>query len=119
MPTPPHVPYYRLDTFTVPAAGRAEFLGRVAATHAVLRAQPGFVRDAVLERPLAGPSEVDGSGADASVIATLVEWESEQAAAPVAAAVAAAHRAAGFDRAEMFARLGIRADLAAYRPVVL
>lgn len=110
MATPSTAPYYRLDTFAVPTHGRDEFLGRVAATHAVLRAQPGFVRDVILERP---------SGPDASTIVTFVEWASEQAAAPVAAVVAAAHRAAGFDRAEMLGRLGIRADLAPYRPAVL
>ena len=110
VPPTPDAAFFRLDTFAVPAAGRAEFLGRVAATHAVLRTQPGFVRDVILERP---------SGPEVSTVVTLVEWESEDAAAPVAAAIAAAHRAANFDRAEMMERLGIRGDLARYGRVPL
>ena len=44
-------PFYRIDRFVVPDAARAEFIGRVRMTHAVLRQQPGFVRDALLEHP--------------------------------------------------------------------
>jgi hypothetical protein len=40
---------FRVDKFVVPANAREEFLGKVRATHAVLKTQPGFVRDAILE----------------------------------------------------------------------
>lgn len=99
---------YRVDKFAVPAAGRDEFLGRVRTTHDLLRRQPGFVRDLVLENH-ARPGSVD--------IVTLVEWESEAAIAPVVEAVARLHREIGFDRQEMLTRLGIRADLGTYRGV--
>lgn len=99
---------WRIDRFGVPAAGRAEFLGRVAAIHDVLRRQAGFVRDAVLERP---------AGTGVSEILTVVEWESEQATGPATAAVRELNARTGFDRAEMLSRLGITADFGLYRPV--
>ena len=43
------MPLYRVDKL-VPAAGRDEFLKRVASTHALLRQQEGFVRDLVMEQ---------------------------------------------------------------------
>ncbi len=49
-------PFYRIDRFVVPDAARAEFIGRVRMTHAVLRQQPGFVRDALLEHPGESPA---------------------------------------------------------------
>ena len=52
-------PFYRIDRFVVPDAARAEFIGRVRMTHAVLRQQPGFVRDALLEHPGEAPGESD------------------------------------------------------------
>lgn len=99
---------YRVDRFSVPEAGRAEFLERVAGTHAVLRLQPGFVRDAVLEKT-STPGAVD--------IVTVAEWESAEAIERAGAAVRRMHAETGFDRAEMFARLGIEADIGVYRPV--
>lgn len=99
---------YRVDRFSVPAEGRAEFLGRVAATHALLRRQQGFVRDLVLENP---------SRSGVCDFVTVVEWESAGAIEPAAAAVRELHARTGFDRAEMFSRLGIEAAIGLYRPV--
>ena len=42
---------FRVDRFTVPEAARDEFLAQVADTHHILRTLPGFVRDAILEKP--------------------------------------------------------------------
>jgi heme-degrading monooxygenase HmoA len=103
-------PVYRVDKFVVPAAGRDEFLGRVAETHALLRAQPGFVRDLILEQR-GGPGEFN--------VVTLVEWASAEALPPVVAAVTAEHRRVGFDREATLARLGVRADLGTYGPLEL
>jgi hypothetical protein len=97
---------FRVDKFVVPASGRAEFLGRVAETHAVLRAQDGFVRDVILEQQ-SGPGEFN--------FVTLVEWSDAGVLDHVSAEVARMHARAGFNPMETIARLGIRADIANYR----
>jgi heme-degrading monooxygenase HmoA len=96
---------YRVDKFVVPAHGRDEFLNRVAATHAVLRKQDGFVRDFILEQQ-SGPGEFN--------FVTFVEWASAADTERVAAAVAKLHAEIGFDPKELIARLGIKADIANY-----
>jgi heme-degrading monooxygenase HmoA len=99
---------YRVDRFVVPAAAREEFLERVRQTHQVLRRQPGFVRDAVLEQE---------AGAGTSSIVTIAEWESEAAITGARAAVAALHAETRFSPQETLARLGIKAEIGIYRPV--
>jgi len=47
---------YRVDKFVVPSTAREEFLHKVRRTHAVLKAQPGFLQDFVLEQS-SGPGE--------------------------------------------------------------
>lgn len=47
---------YRVDKFSVPQAAKDEFLKRVRDTHHVLRRQPGFIRDMLLEQ-VAGPGQ--------------------------------------------------------------
>jgi hypothetical protein len=54
---------FRVDKFAVPALARGEFLNRVYATHALLRTQTGFLRDA----QTSGPAEFN--------FITIVEWE--------------------------------------------
>jgi heme-degrading monooxygenase HmoA len=99
-------PFYRVDKFAVPEAGRDEFLARVAATHALLREQEGFVNDIILEQQ-SGPGEFN--------FVTMVEWETPDVIERVTAAVAKLHAGTGFDRHEMMSRLGIRADIANYK----
>ncbi len=100
---------YRLDRFVVPHAARAEFLDKVQATHEVLRAQPGFVQDFILEQPL---SE------QAFNLVTLVEWRDESFTANARAAVAALHQRIGFDKQEFIARMGIKGEIGSYSGVV-
>lgn len=99
---------YRLDRFIVPAAARDAFLEKVTATHRVLRQQPGFVRDHLLEQP---------NGPDETIIVTLAEWSDAEATAPARAAVAEMHRALRFSPQAFMAELGIRAEIGTYRPV--
>jgi heme-degrading monooxygenase HmoA len=99
---------YRVDKFVVPESARDEFVGKVGQTHALLRAQPGFVRDYVLEQS-SGPGEFN--------FVTFVEWESADVVDTVRAAVSAFHESTNFDPQEMFARLDIKADVAIYRRV--
>lgn len=96
---------YRIDRFTVPAAHRIAFLDAVAATHDVLRAQPGFRRDLIVGR--------DGG----DEILTLAEWAAEADVEAVAATVRAAQRARGFDPQAALRDWQVRADLAWFRPL--
>lgn len=99
-------PVYRIDKFAVPEQARGEFLDRVAATHAVLQEQEGFVRDLILEQQ-SGPGEFN--------LVTFVEWKDANAIEKASAAVAKFHSETGFDRRAFITRLGIRADIANYR----
>jgi heme-degrading monooxygenase HmoA len=102
-------PAYRIDRFAVPEAARAEFLERVHATHDLLRSQPGFVQDFLVEQ-----TADDG----ASIILTMVEWESEDAIEAARKTVGAIHRRMNFVPRELIARLRIKAELGYYRPLV-
>lgn len=99
---------YRVEKFVVPKAAMEEFLRRVHDTHQILRRQPGFIRDAILEQ-IAGPGRFN--------IVTLAEWESQTAIDAARAAVAKTHAESGFNPQETMARLGIEADIANYRPI--
>jgi heme-degrading monooxygenase HmoA len=99
---------FRVDKFVVPAHAREEFLGKVHATHDVLRTQPGFVRDAILEQ---------SSGSGEFNFVTIVEWENSGAIDGARRAVAALHQKMNFDAQAMISRLGIRADVANYKRV--
>jgi heme-degrading monooxygenase HmoA len=100
--------FYRLDRFIVPAPAREEFLARVLQTHEVLRKQPGFIRDLLLER---------AADNGASSIVTLAEWESDAFVPGARAAVQEMHRAENFDPQELFSRLGIEPDLGNYHRI--
>jgi heme-degrading monooxygenase HmoA len=99
---------YRLDRFVVPAEARDEFLMRVGQTHKILRKQWGFVQDFLLERP--------GEGG-ATIVVTMVEWDSRETVDRVVPIVQAAHREMGFSPKETIARLGITAELGVYQPI--
>jgi heme-degrading monooxygenase HmoA len=96
---------YRVDKFVVPGVAREEFLGKVRPTHALLKSQPGFLQDFVLEQS-SGPGEFN--------FVTIVEWASQEAVENARAAVVKLHREMNFNAQELFARLGIKADLAYY-----
>lgn len=99
---------YRVDKFVVPQAAREEFLERVNATHQILRRQPGFIRDAILEQ-VAGPGKFN--------IVTIAEWESQSAIDAAREVVSKVHAESGFNPQETMARLGIEADIANYMPI--
>ena len=91
--------FYRIDKFVVPEAARDELLEKVHMTHELLRKQPGFIQDFLLERE-AGPGKF--------ILLTFVEWQDETVVASVRAKVAAMHRQMNFDPQEVLARLGVR-----------
>lgn len=81
---------------------------KVRITHAILKQQPGFVRDLLLEQT-AGPGRFN--------IVTIAEWESQTAVDQAREAVAVAHRQIDFRPQELVERLGIQADLGNYRMI--
>ena len=100
--------FYRVDKFIVPEPAREEFLSRVFQTHELLRRQPGFISDFLLEQ-FSGPGEFN--------FVTIAEWESEDFVAGARAAVQEMHRSQNFDPQELFARLGIKPDLGNYHRI--
>jgi heme-degrading monooxygenase HmoA len=96
---------YRVDKFVVPAKAREEFWKHVRRTHEVLRRQPGFVEDALLESP---------AGQDRYDVVTIVRWASMEDLVQAKAAVERSHHAAQFSPPEFFRRAGIKADLGTY-----
>ncbi|MEU2383202.1 antibiotic biosynthesis monooxygenase [Streptomyces sp. NPDC012461] len=96
---------YRVDKFAVPDPAREEFWRHVRRTHALLREQPGFLDDVLLEQQ-SGPGRFN--------VVTLVRWRSADDLAAARPVVERAHRAASFRPAEFFARAGIEADVANY-----
>jgi heme-degrading monooxygenase HmoA len=97
---------YRIDTFSLPEAARPEFKSRSRETIALLRKQPGFIRDDWFEKVVD-----DGS----FNVVTMVEWRDEASIRSAGEAVRAMHAANGFDAADFFRRNGIVASRAVYR----
>lgn len=96
---------YRVDKFTVPEDARSAFWTNVRRIHRVLRRQPGFLDDSLLELH---------SGTSRFNAVTIVKWSSEEDLVPAKEAVLASHRAADFDPSEFFEKAGIEADVATY-----
>jgi heme-degrading monooxygenase HmoA len=109
MPPARNATLYRLDKFIVPEAAKEEFLARMQASQRFLRALPGFVQDFALEQ---------NAGNGMRHYVTLAEWTD---AAAVDVACAAIHdwyaSSRHLDPQELFAQLGIQADLGNYFPV--
>jgi hypothetical protein len=99
---------YRVDKFVVPDSVRKEFISRVRSTHELLRTLPGFLQDFVLEQS-SGPGEFN--------FVTIVEWDGVQSIENAKAAVMAMQKEMQFNPQEMFARLGIKADLGNYKQI--
>lgn len=99
---------YRIDRFLVPDAAREAFLARVGETHDLLRMQPGFLRDLLLEEE-AGPGVVS--------IITFVEWENQRAIDNARRSVSAMHERTGFNPKAALAQWGLRAEIGLFRPV--
>src|SRR5690606_35278998 len=62
-------PIYRVDKFIVPEGARDEFLSRIMETHRILRTQPGFLKDSILEQS-GGPGKYN--------IVTVAEWTNQE-----------------------------------------
>lgn len=99
---------YRVDKFIVPKNARDEFLSRILETHRILRVQPGFLQDSILE-------QTDGPGK--YNIVTVAEWKSQEAIDSAKKVVQEEHAKNGFSPQQTMERLGIQADIANYKRV--
>ncbi|WP_323845339.1 antibiotic biosynthesis monooxygenase [Microbulbifer magnicolonia] len=91
-----------------PCDAREEFIARVQQTHALLRSQPGFIRDILLEKPATG---------EKFILVTLVEWQDAESVALAREAVAAMHRDTGFSPRDFLTRHGIEAEIGSFSAV--
>ena len=98
----------RINRFSVPANARHDFMTLVAKTHDVIRAQPGFVDDMILEQR---------SGPGAFNLVTILQFEGEHALQPAITAVAQADAQAGTDRRAL-SRVGRGDGEPFYHPTV-
>ncbi|HEY5341817.1 MAG TPA: hypothetical protein VIK27_12380 [Candidatus Aquilonibacter sp.] len=98
---------FRVDRFgeILPHA-RHELLERIERSHHFLRAQPGFVRDFVLEQSTSDTT---------SAILTFVQWENDAAVTHASAAIRAYYESLDFDPRTFLQQLGIAADFGVYR----
>lgn len=96
---------FRIDRFEVPAVARSSFLEKVAMTHAALRRQPGLVFERIVETE---------AGQGKSRIVTIAAWANAEAIAAAREAIAAVHRAEGFDARAFLAHHGIDAEMGTY-----
>lgn len=96
---------YRVDKFIVPENARDEFLSRILDTHKILRAQPGFLRDSILE-------QTDGPGR--FNIVTVAEWKNQEAIDSAKKVIQEEHAKNEFSPKQTMERLGIQVDIASY-----
>jgi hypothetical protein len=99
---------YRLDKFVVPNKARIEFLEKINEIHSLLRVQPGFIRDYLLEQSL---GEHDFN------LITFIEWENSSFIEAAKSAVMELNRSKGFNAQEMMARLGIKGEIGTYKSI--
>jgi heme-degrading monooxygenase HmoA len=97
---------FRIDSFTVPAAVRPEFVAQMRKNLAVISKQPGFLGHVVFEKT-GGPTTFD--------IATIAVWESPEAVAAATGAVRAHYESTGFDMRATLARWGVVASIGDFR----
>jgi hypothetical protein len=97
---------FRIDSFKVPTAARAEFETTMARNLAFIEALPGFQWHQVFEK-VSGPSAFN--------IVTIAVWESPAAMERAGGEVRAYYDRIGFNLAETVARWGVTAEVGSYR----
>lgn len=103
-------PVFKIDRFSVPEAAVEDFSRRLRQIQQVLSEQPGCRQNLVLE----GLGNAQDGRRD---VATVVEWESEDAFAAARAAVRKRYAAEGFDPAAFMRRLNVAASMGEFRAV--
>ncbi|MGZ3419286.1 MAG: antibiotic biosynthesis monooxygenase family protein [Polyangiales bacterium] len=94
---------FRIDSFLVPEAARAEFVATMKRNLAFIEKQPGFRGHVVFEKT-SGPGTFD--------IVTIAMWESAEAIEQAGVRVRAYYQEIGFDMPATLARWQVRAELA-------
>ncbi|MFT3696591.1 MAG: ester cyclase [Kofleriaceae bacterium] len=88
---------YLIDTFTIPAASRADFEAATKKNRDFIRSLPGFRGDAMFTK----------SQGEAWDVATIAAWDSPQAIADAKDKVAAYYKQIGFDPAAAMKKWGV------------
>lgn len=96
---------YRIDSFLVPDAVRAEFEATMQRNLAFISKLPGFVGHVVFEKA-GGPGSFN--------VVTLAAWESRAALHQARESVAAHYARIGFDPAATMASWGVKAEIGQY-----
>lgn len=107
-PTTTAAAVFRVDRFDVPRGALARFMARLRITQRLLDQHDGCRQNLVLEGMDQG---------DSVPVVTIVEWASQEAMAAARGAMQAHYAREGFDPAAFMRELGIRPDIAAYRPL--
>lgn len=97
---------FRIDSFSVPEAARAEFQETLYRNTAFLQTLPGFLGHTVFEKT-DGPTQFN--------VATIAVWESQEAVDRAVERVRAYYREIGLDMSAMIARWGAKAELGFFR----
>jgi hypothetical protein len=97
---------FRVDSFRVPAASRAELEAAMARNLAFLETLPGFLGHVVLDK-CGGPTTFD--------VVTVAAWESAGALEKARSAVVAYYQEIGFDMPARLAAWGVSAELGSFR----
>jgi heme-degrading monooxygenase HmoA len=93
---------FRVDSFFVPDAARAEFVAQMRRNQALIEALPGFRGHVVLEKT-GGPTTFN--------VVTIAIWESSDALAKAGVKVREHYQQVGFDMPAALARWGVKAEL--------
>ncbi|MBT1696204.1 ester cyclase [Fulvivirgaceae bacterium PWU4] len=97
-----------IDKFFIPAAAKQAFYERMHINRDFIKKLPGFIEDAAYEY-----TDNDGN----LICVTVALWENREALNKAREAVQAEYKKQGFDAAEMFQRLNIKADRGIYTEV--
>jgi heme-degrading monooxygenase HmoA len=97
--------YFRIDSFTVPDAARAEFVAAMRRNMAFIETLPGFRGHLVFEKT-GGPTSFN--------LVTIAVWENSEAIEKAGVEVRAYYQKIGFDPPAMMARWGVKGELGNY-----
>ncbi len=97
---------FRIDTFQVPEAARAEFEAAMRRNLAFLHTLPGFQGHVALSKT-GGPTAFD--------VTTIAIWKDQQVMEAAGARVREYYRSIGFDPPAAMARWGVRGEMGNYR----
>jgi heme-degrading monooxygenase HmoA len=97
---------FRIDSFFVPDAARAEFVAQMRRNQAFIETLPGFRGHLVFEKT-GGPTTFN--------VVTIAVWESSAALEKAGVEVRAHYQKVGFDMPAMLARWGVKAEVGNFR----